>query len=217
MLDSFTARRRALVDKVLSQRGIDDPRVLSAMRTVPREAFVDDQLHDVIYRDCAQPIGYGQTISQPFTVAFMVQAARLRPSDRILEVGTGSGYGAAVLAELGEIVHTLERLPELAASAARTLAALGYGNVHVHTGDGTLGFPDAAPYDAIVVTAGAAELPACYREQLCDGGRIVIPLGETQRRQKLFRFELRGQELSVEDLGDFAFVPLIGEHGWRAE
>jgi len=206
-----------LVDVTLCKRGIRDPRVLAAIRHVPREEFVSAELYNVIYDDCAHSIGSGQTISQPFTVAFMIQAAQLEAGDTILEVGTGSGYGAAILSQLGTIVHSIERLPELAELASQRLQTLGYANVQVHVGDGSLGLVDYAPFDAIVVTAGAADLPATYREQLREGGRIIIPLGKTQTRQQLVRFTLRQGELLAEELGAFAFVPLLGRNGWSPD
>jgi len=187
------------------------------MRSVPREKFVSSDLRDVIYDDCAQSIGNGQTISQPFTVAFMAQAARILANDTILEIGTGSGYGAAVLSRLGSKVHTIERLPELAKLARGRLAALGYENVSVHEGDGTLGLAAEAPFDAIVVTAGAKTMPAAYSKQLREGGRIIIPIGKTTRQQHLFRYTRRQGELQMDDLGAFAFVPLVGEDGWPAD
>jgi protein-L-isoaspartate(D-aspartate) O-methyltransferase len=206
-----------LVDVTLCKRGISDSRVLAAIRSVPREEFVSPDLHEVIYDDCAHAIGSGQTISQPFTVAFMMQAAQLEASDTILEVGTGSGYGAAILSQLGATVHSIERLPELAELASQRLQTLGYANVQVHAGDGSLGLADCAPFDAIVVTAGAAALPASYREQLREGGRIIIPLGKTQTRQRLVRVTRRKGELLAEDLGAFAFVPLVGRDGWSPD
>ena len=184
------------------------------MRSVPREEFVSDDLRDVIYDDCAQPIGSGQTISQPFTVAFMAQAARLQENDKILEIGTGSGYGAAVLSQLGATVDSIERLPKLARLASHRLQTLGYANVRVHVGDGSLGLPDEAPFDAIVVTAGAASLPAGYGDQLREGGRIIIPIGNTPTRQQLFRYTRQQGTLRVDNLGAFAFVPLVGQDAW---
>jgi len=199
-----------MVEHQLRARGIGDERVLAAMNRVPREAFIDAALRDSAYADGALPIGEGQTISQPFTVAFMAEAARIRPTDRVLEIGTGSGYGAAVLSQLAAEVHTIERLPDLAEGARRHLAAAGYPNVHVVTGDGTSGLPEHAPYDAIVVTAGAVSLPEALVEQTAAGGRIVIPIGEFHAGQTMYRFTRRDGRIDSESLGGFAFVPLIG-------
>ncbi len=212
----FSARRRQLVDHLRS-RGIGDHRVLAAMSVVPREAFVPDDLQDLAYVDRALPIGLDQTISQPFTVAFMCEAPQLRGDENVLEIGTGSGYGACVLSRLANRVFTIERLPELAEQAQRRIRRLGFRNVTVRVGDGSLGWPEAAPFDAIVVTAGAEHCPAAYRDQLSEGGRIVIPIGPTPRRQRLVRYTLRHGELIPESLGDFAFVPLIGDDAWENE
>jgi len=205
-----------MVSAHLRARGIRDPRVLAAMLAVPREAFVPEALREEAYADWPHPIGAGQTISQPFTVAYMAQAAELRGDEKILEVGTGSGYGAAVLSHLGAEVHTIERLPALAERAAATLERLDYSSVHVHIGDGSLGLDEQAPFDAIVVTAGAGYLPPAYSQQLAEGGRIVIPIGRSERSQHLYRFRRNQNELSRDDLGAFAFVPLIGDAGWRS-
>ena len=214
-IDEFATHRRRMISVQLRARGICDPRVLAAMLAVPREAFVPKALKEEAYEDWPHPIGAGQTISQPFTVAYMAEAAELRGDEKVLEVGTGSGYGAAVLSHLGAEVHTIERLPDLAERAVQTLHRLGYANVHVHIGDGSLGLAEQAPFDAIVVTAGAASLPPAYSGQLAEGGRIVIPIGKSQRNQHLYRFRRRRDELSMDDLGAFAFVPLIGEAGWH--
>ncbi|MDA1049756.1 MAG: protein-L-isoaspartate(D-aspartate) O-methyltransferase [Planctomycetota bacterium] len=213
--DEFARLRQRMVNAQLRARGIRDPRVLAAMLAVPREAFVPEVSKAEVYADSPQPIGAGQTISQPFTVAYMAEAAQLRGAEKILEVGTGSGYGAAVLSHLGAEVHTIERLPALAARATETLKRLGFSNVHVHIGDGTLGLADQAAFDAIVVTAGAATLPPAYSEQLVEGGRIVIPIGRSERNQQLYRFRRGRNALSMDDLGAFAFVPLIGKAGWH--
>ena len=205
-----------MVSAHLRTRGICDSRVLTAMLAVPREAFVPEAMKDEAYEDWPHPIGAGQTISQPFTVAYMAQAAELHGEDKVLEVGTGSGYGAAVLSHLAAEVHTIERLPALAERAATTLERLGYKNVHVHIGDGSLGLAEQAPFDAIVVTAGAGYLPPAYSQQLAEGGRIVIPIGRSERSQHLYRFRRARHELSMDELGAFAFVPLIGEAGWRS-
>lgn len=204
-----------MVARQLRPRGIDDPRVLQAMSNVPRELFVPERLQSSAYDDGALPIDEGQTISQPYTVAFMCQAAQLKPADRVLEIGTGSGYGAAVLSQIVHRVDTIERLPDLAKTAHARLTRLGYKNVAVHVGDGTRGWPAAAPYDAIIVTAGGTQLPSAYVEQLSEGGRVIIPLGSTPRNQAMKRYTRQGKQLNEENLGRFAFVPLVGEYGWE--
>jgi protein-L-isoaspartate(D-aspartate) O-methyltransferase len=204
-----------MIDEQLVPRGIDDSRVLDAMASVPREEFVPASLRASAYEDTPLPIGCGQTISQPFTVAWMCQALELRGDEKVLEVGTGSGYGAAVLSRLAREVHTVECIPGLAGAARERLRRLGYANVEVHTGNGTLGLPDQAPFDAIVVTAGAKDLPRGYVDQLAKGGRLVIPLGATRESQLLYRIDRRNGELEVKDLGCFAFVPLVGRFGWQ--
>jgi protein-L-isoaspartate(D-aspartate) O-methyltransferase len=213
--DRFAARRLHMVERQLVARGIRDERVLQAMRQVPREEFVPASMRTSAYDDGALSIGQGQTISQPYTVAFMCEALRVVPTDRVLEVGTGCGYGAAVLSRLARAVYSIERIPELAEQARDRLQRLGFDNVTVQTADGSLGWKAAAPFDAIVVTAGAEKLPAAYVEQLAEGGRIVIPLGDTPRSQSMHRYTKRDGELTVEVLGGFLFVPLIGEQGWQ--
>ncbi len=198
----------------LQPRGIDDRRVLDAMSQVPREKFVSLDQQSLAYNDCALPIGYNQTISQPFTVAYMCQAAQLKGDENVLEVGTGSGYGAAVLSLLASEVHTVERIPEFKKQATERLHRFGYSNVHIHTADGNQGVQEAAPYDVIIVTAGAASLPEPYRNQLKPDGRIIIPIGTEHTGQTMYRFTLKNGELSEENLGAFTFVPLIGEYGW---
>lgn len=214
-MSELSAKRRVMVDTQLRPRGITDERVLRTMLRVPREEFVPEQSRAFAYEDCALPIEQGQTISQPFTVAFMCQVLGLSGDESVLEIGTGSGYSAAVLAGLADSVYSVERLAELARSAADRLAQLGYANVQVKLDDGTLGWQEHAPYDAIVVTAGGDHLPAPYMSQLKDGGRIVIPLGRGQTSQTMFRFTRKKDELVEENLGAFAFVPLIGRHGWQ--
>lgn len=206
---AYIHERQRMVDRQLKPRGIEAPRVLAAMLAVPREEFVPESLRHEAYADGPLPIGAGQTISQPFTVAWMLQALELEGSENVLEIGTGSGYGAAVLSLLAASVHTVERIPRLFHAAASRLQRLGYANVHVHLDDGTLGCPEYAPYDAIVVTAAAAVLPEAYIEQLADGGRIVIPLGEPSG-QTLCRYHRIGESLRQIDLGRFVFVPLVG-------
>lgn len=208
----FAALRHRMIEVDLRGRGISDSRVLMAMAEVPREEFVPEALRDEAYDDRALPIGFHQTISQPFTVAFMLESLRLRSGDKVLEIGTGSGYAAAVLSQLVATVHTVERIPELAQAAQRRLQRLGIRNVQVHVGDGSLGLPEHEPFDAIVVTAAAEVLPPPFAKQLADGGRLVLPLGDAYS-QSLYRFTKVGEQLVSEDLGGFVFVPLIGRYG----
>jgi protein-L-isoaspartate(D-aspartate) O-methyltransferase len=210
----FAVQRRHMVERQIRARGISDPRVLEAMATVRREALLPAHLTEFAYEDTPLPIGTGQTISQPYVVALMTEALRLAPTDNVLEIGTGSGYAAAVLAEIARTVHTIERLPELGDLARRRLAELGYRNIEVSCGDGTLGWPERAPYDAIVVAAGGPELPRPLLEQLAIGGRLVMPLGGA-RFQQLVRITRVGEdEFAREELGSVRFVPLIGQAGW---
>ncbi|MEX2148468.1 MAG: protein-L-isoaspartate(D-aspartate) O-methyltransferase [Candidatus Rokuibacteriota bacterium] len=213
----FEEGRQRMVEHQLAARGIDDPLVLAAMGKVPREKFVSAGQARLAYRDGALPIGEGQTISQPYIVARMTAALRLVPTDRVLEIGTGSGYAAAVLAEIAAEVYTVERLPRLAEGARQRLTELGYLNVHVLTGDGTLGWPEHAPYDAIVATAGGPRAPHALLDQLAIGGRLVIPLGADLYEQRLVRIvRLNAQDYERESLEAVAFVPLIGAEGWPA-
>jgi protein-L-isoaspartate(D-aspartate) O-methyltransferase len=211
---SSDERREEMVQRTIADRGVRDPRVLVAMRTVRRERFIDPSLRDSAYDDSPLPIEKGQTISQPFIVALMAEQARIEPDDRVLEVGTGSGYGAAVLGCIAAEVWTIERHAELVAQAARVLNAEGFDNVHVVEGDGTLGWPDAAPFDAIVVTAGAPDPPDALCRQLVDGGRLVIPVGQSRHSQELLRITRRGDSFQTEDLAAVRFVPLVGDEGW---
>jgi protein-L-isoaspartate(D-aspartate) O-methyltransferase len=212
----FTEQRRLLV-RSLAQKGILDQRVLAALERVPRERFVPANERALAYRDHALAIDCEQTISQPYTVAFMCEALDLKGNERVLEIGTGSGYNAAVLAELAVEVYSIERIPHLAESATSRLMELGYRNIHIRIGDGTLGWPEAAPFDAIIVTAGAKSLPEPYVEQLAEGGRIVIPVGHHDEGQTMCRFTKCRADLKRESLGLFRFVPLIGRHGWGHE
>jgi protein-L-isoaspartate(D-aspartate) O-methyltransferase len=206
-----------MVRSQLAARGIRDPLVLEAMRAVPREAFVSETLAESAYEDGPLPIGEGQTISQPYVVGFMIEAVAPGAHDRALEIGTGSGYSAAVLASIAAEVYTVERIPALAGAAARRLADLGYRNVHVRCGDGTLGWPEHAPYDLIIVTAGGPRIPPALLEQLAAGGRLVMPVGGEPRLQRLIRVRHRPDGAAVEEpLEAVAFVPLIGAQGWPA-
>lgn len=206
-----------MVARDLAGRGIRDAAVLEAMGTVPRERFVEPCLVEAAYDDCALPIDADQTISQPYIVALMTEALELGPTDRVLEIGTGSGYAAAVLGRVAGEVWTIERHRCLADQARRRLAELGVGNVTVIDGDGTLGWADAAPYDAIVVTAGGPTVPPALLDQLADGGRLVMPVGTDQHDQELERVRRHGDDLRTEPLGPVRFVPLVGEHGWARD
>ena len=204
-----------MVDEQLAGRGIRDRRVLAAMAAVPRERFIDPGQAAFAYDDGPLPIGEGQTISQPYIVARMIEVLRLAPADRVLEIGTGSGYAAAVLAEIAAEVYTVERIAGLADRARQRLAALGYARVHVLAGDGTLGWPEYAPYDAIVVTAGGPGVPPALLEQLAPGGRLVMPVGAMLDDQRLVRVVRAGPgDDRREELEAVAFVPLIGAQGW---
>ncbi|HEX9103565.1 MAG TPA: protein-L-isoaspartate(D-aspartate) O-methyltransferase, partial [Polyangia bacterium] len=208
--------RREMVERQLVARGIRDPLVVAAMQSVPREAFLPPGLAEFAYDDRPLPIAEGQTISQPYVVAWMAEALELRSADRVLEVGTGSGYAAAVIACIAGEVHTIERHAALAQTATARLARLGYGNVVVHCGDGTLGLPAQAPFDAIVVAAGGPTVPDELQRQLVVGGRLVIPVGE-YRDQRLVRIRRVDEErFEREDLGGVQFVPLVGAQGWAA-
>jgi protein-L-isoaspartate(D-aspartate) O-methyltransferase len=207
---NFDIARHNMVVQQLERRGIHDPRVLEAMEWVAREEFVPVELIDLAYDDRALPIGLEQTISQPYTVAYMCQEARITAIDKVLEIGTGSGYGAAVLSLLAREVHTIERIEELFEVARVRLVQLGYQNVHVYWDDGTLGLAKEAPFDAIVVTAGAESIPTAYQEQLADGGRLLIPVGPPSHQQ-MIRLTRRGDTFERDNLGSFGFVPLVAD------
>ncbi len=214
----FKRLRKEMVENAIFARGVRSELVLNAMRSVPRETFLPTQLREFAYDDAPLPIEEGQTISQPYIVAFMTEALALRGGEKVLEIGTGSGYAAAVLSEIAANVYTVERHGPLAEKAAATLADLGYDNVHVLHGDGTRGWPAHAPYDAIVVAAGGPTVPASLKEQLKIGGRLVIPVGADQRVQELVRVtRISRNEYRREDLADVRFVPLLGEEGWAPE
>src|SRR5215471_8935557 len=208
------SQRAEMIEKQLRRRGIDDRAVLAAMLAVPRHEFVVAELRSRAYEDCALPIGSGQTISQPYIVAAMTSDPRLNPADRSLEIGTGTGYQAAVLSLLGKEVFTIERRPELASAASAKLASLGYHNVHVHCGDGTLGLPEFSPFDAILVAAAAPAAPQPLLAQLAEGGRMIVPVGD-EDSQELRLIEKHGGAFSTKILEGCRFVPLVGHHGWQ--
>jgi protein-L-isoaspartate(D-aspartate) O-methyltransferase len=217
MLDQADARR-LMIERQIARRGIRDERVLNAMREVPREAFVSAEMAEFAYEDSPLPIQAGQTISQPYIVALMLQAAELQPDSRALEIGAGSGYSAAVLSRLCREVFTIERHAELADLAQERLEALGYDNVTVRIGDGTTGWPEHAPFNAIIAAAGGPSVPDPLRVQLAEGGRLIIPVGATKHGQRLIRLiRLSNGEFNQEVLGGVSFVPLIGAHGWSED
>ena len=211
-------QREAMVARQLAGRGIHDPAVLAAMRAVPREAFVSEEYANFAYDDGPLPILEGQTISQPYVVALMIQELQIMSGDSVLEIGTGSGYAAAVISRIAARVYTVERLESLASYARQNLDALDYDNVHVHHADGTLGWPEHSPYDNIVVAAGGPDLPQALKDQMAIGGRLVMPVGSEQRAQRLIKV-IRKTEEEYErlTLSHVRFVPLIGEQGWEKE
>ncbi|HEV7966332.1 MAG TPA: protein-L-isoaspartate(D-aspartate) O-methyltransferase [Candidatus Acidoferrales bacterium] len=213
-VDPSAAERRAMIETQIRKRGVSSPRVLEALASVPRHKFVPEKFREFAYADKPLPIGEGQTISQPYMVAAMTDALELAGPERVLEIGTGSGYQAAVLSLLAREVLSVENHTTLALAAQERLTALGYANVHVHNGDGSAGLTDAAPYDAILVTAGAPEIPQALASQLREGGRIVIPVGDTEN-QKLMQGMLEYGKLKSRALFDCRFVPLVGRYGWR--
>ena len=208
--------RKEMVDRQIRARGVRDPLVLGAMGHVPREHFVPDHLKDQAYRDGPLPIDADQTISQPYIVAYMIEALALKGGEKVLEIG--SGYAAAVLAEIAGEVYAIERHGTLAARASAALQGAGYTNVHIFHGDGTRGWEDEAPFDAILVSAGAPFLPETLKSQLVTGGRMVVPVGSDPRAQELVRVTRRDKgQFGRENLADVRFVPLIGEQGWEGE
>ncbi len=208
--DSYEAARLGMVETQLAGRDIRDLRVLDAMKQVPRHLFVPEEMRRYAYVDSPLPIGWDQTISQPYIVALMTQLARPEPDDRVLEVGTGSGYQAAVLSRLVEHVYTIEIIPELAERAEKTLTGLGYDNITVQSGDGYEGWPERAPFDIIVVTAAAPQLPEPLREQLAEGGRLIIPMGAAGTNQTLVRYRKKKGQLERENVLPVVFVPMTG-------
>jgi protein-L-isoaspartate(D-aspartate) O-methyltransferase len=214
--DLFQSKRREMVEKQIRGRGIRDPRLLAAMGKAPRHLLVDVSLRSQAYSDHPLPIGEGQTISQPYVVALMTEELRLSPSDRVLEIGTGSGYQAAVLAEMVREVYSVEIRKGLAEHAARRLKELGYGNVCVKYADGYFGWPEHAPFDAIIITAAVNHIPPPLLRQLKEGGRLILPLGSTVFYQTLTLVtKLKGGELSMAQKGEVVFVPMTGKAGKR--
>ena len=216
-MSDYSIARRNMVDRQLKARGIKDPRVLAAVGQIPRHLFVEDAFASQAYGDFPLPIGEKQTISQPYMVGLMSEALLLTGKEKVLEIGTGSGYQAAVLAKLAGRVFSVERIPALARRARRILDSIGCGSVNIKVTDGTLGWEDEAPFDAIVVTAGAPSVPDCYLRQLAIGGRLVIPVGD-MGVQVLKRITRIGENnFSEEQLVDCRFVPLLGKLGWHEE
>lgn len=217
-MDDVTAAplRARMVREQLAARGIDDPRVLASMAAAPRHLFVPAEQSEAAYEDRPLPIGMDQTISQPYMVGIMTQMLALRPGDAVLEIGTGSGYQAAILSPIVDRVITIERHGNLARAAADRLAALGYDNVEVRHGDGTLGAPDRAPFDAILVTAGGPRTPSRLLRQLADGGRLLCPVGD-RAIQRLVLLRRRGDTVAPEEGTRCVFVPLVGADGWPEE
>jgi protein-L-isoaspartate(D-aspartate) O-methyltransferase len=212
--DEFAVQRAEMIEKQLRRRGVRDSSVLSAMAVVRREDFVPKEFRSRAYEDAPLPIGEGQTISQPYIVAAMTAALHLTGSERVLEIGTGCGYQAAILSHLSTIVFSIESRSELAATAAIRLEQLGYANVHVHCGDGTLGLPEFAPFDAILVAAAAPAVPEPLRSQLAEGGRLILPVGDAEN-QELLLLERHGNSFETITLEACRFVPLVGYHGWK--
>lgn len=210
---NFEELRNRMVDEQLIPRGIKDERVLAAMRKVPRHMFVGKYLRDQAYGDYALPIGEGQTISQPYMVGVMTEALGLKGNEKVLEIGTGSGYQAAVLAELARHVYTIERIASLAMRARDLLEKIGYDNVSVKVFNGTLGWREESPFDAIIVTAGAPEIPSALIEQIIEGGRLIIPVGD-RYSQMLTKVVRTPEGVTAMPILPCIFVPLVGEHGW---
>lgn len=209
----FTGQRRRLVEEI-RKKGISNPKVLAAIAAVPRQLFFPSDFEQYVYRDAAFPIGHGQTISQPYTVAYQTQLLDIEPGDKVLEIGTGSGYQAAVLSACGARVHSVEVVKALLLQATKVLKNLDR-DLKLYHGDGSMGLPPEAPFQGIIVTAGAPEVPKSYIDQLAIGGRLVIPVGNEKDNQKMMRVtKISATQTKTEVFGDFKFVPLIGKEGW---
>ncbi len=213
-MEEGAKERLEMVETQIKSRGIVDERVINAMSKVPRHLFVPENVRHIAYGDHPLLIGEGQTISQRYIVALMTELLALKDTDRVLEIGTGSGYQTAILAEIAKEVYTIERFPSLSKKAMELLKELGYKNIKFLIGDGTKGWPEYAPYDAIIVTAGAPSPPQPLLDQLKDGGRLVIPCGD-EFSQSLYRITKRGKKFEKEDMGGCRFVKLVGEYGWK--
>ena len=211
---NYEKERSRMVDEQIVNRGVKDERVLAVMRKIPRHEFLPEGIRGMAYNDNALPLGEGQTMSQPYMVALMTESLRLKGSERVLEIGTGSGYQAAVLAEMGEKVYTVERIKTLADKARTTLDRLGYKSVAIKVYDGTYGWKEMAPFDAIIVTAGSPDIPAPLVEQLKEGGRMSIPVGD-RYGQQLITVVKTAEGVTTERSIPCVFVPLIGNHGWK--
>ena len=209
----FQAARKRMVERQIARRGITSPRILDAFLEIPRHLFVPENQQIYAYQDSPLPIGKGQTISQPYIVAYMTQCLNLDGDEKVLEIGTGSGYQAAILGMLASEVHTIERHKSLADGASILLEKLGFKNITIHVGDGTNGLLDYAPYDAVMVTAAAPEVPLPLLDQLAEGGRLIMPVGG-RFGQVLHLYTKRKTEIQKDNLAPVAFVPLIGDHGW---
>jgi protein-L-isoaspartate(D-aspartate) O-methyltransferase len=212
--DSREEERRRMVETQIAARGVSDERVLSAMRDVPRHLFVPESYQSAAYNDSPLPIGKGQTISQPYIVAVMTDLLGVLPTNKVLEIGSGSGYQAAILGRLARTVVTVERIPEVAEMARANLARVGITNVRVVSGNGTLGYPEGAPYDGILVTAATPSVPQPLIDQMAEGGRLVAPVG-SRDLQELIRLTKKEGQTTREFFGGVVFVPLLGEHGWQ--
>ena len=216
VVQDFKKERLAMVEDQLRRRGIHDQRVLEAMAKIPRHSFVSPEYQAAAYEDRPLPIGEGQTISQPYMVAVMTQSLELTGGERVLEIGTGSGYQTATLAELAKTIFTVERIQVLIQRAQKVLQNLGYENIFFLHGDGTKGWPENSPFEGIIVTAGAPEVPQMLTSQLADGGRLVIPVGP-RYTQTLYKVTRKGNRFMEEDITGCVFVPLLGDFGWKEE